>query len=29
VKQTAKGVTVTLPAKAPDPIDSVVCLETE
>ena len=28
VTQTAKGVTIALPQKAPDPIDSVICLET-
>jgi alpha-L-fucosidase len=27
VSQTPKGVTITLPEKAPDPIDSVICLE--
>jgi hypothetical protein len=27
VTQTASGVSIALPAKAPDPIDSVICLE--
>ena len=27
VEQTAAGVTIALPATAPDPVDSVVCLE--